>query len=123
MKNSKKYICVEDFLDFLNNQCPDVCETIYDSEHEWGFSRDAIKKALEAAPAAAVVSVEEHADECIAWDNRYEMLKENFVDYVCSGTNNPAPYCINRCDECVDARNFCIGCGEKCKGFNPEIAK
>ena len=125
MKNSKKYICVDDFLQVLETQKPDVDMIIYGFEPKSGYTIKAIKQALEATPDAAVVSVDKHADECIAWDNRYEVLKENFVDYVCSGTNNLAPYCINRCDECVDARGWCIVSGEncKCKGFNPEIAE
>lgn len=49
---------------------------------------------------------------------QYEELREAFVDYVCSGVNNPAPYCTNRCDECVDGRGWCAY--QRCRGFNPD---
>lgn len=48
-----------------------------------------------------------------------EELRENFVDYVCSGISNPAPYCKNRCDECVDSWGWCRQT-DKCRGFNPD---
>jgi hypothetical protein len=47
----------------------------------------------------------------------YNDLRENFVDYVCSGIRNEAPYCLNKCEECVDKRGWCKL--EKCQGFNP----
>ena len=49
---------------------------------------------------------------------QYEELREAFVDYVCSGVINQAPYCKNRCDECVDNRGWCTY--QKCRGFNPD---
>lgn len=49
---------------------------------------------------------------------QYEELREAFVDYVCSGVRNQAPYCKNRCDECVDNRGWCTY--QKCRGFNPD---
>lgn len=48
----------------------------------------------------------------------YEELREDFVDLVCSGTNNPAPYCKNRRDECVDCYGYCTY--NNCNGFNPD---
>ena len=47
----------------------------------------------------------------------YHELRENFVDYVCSGIRNEAPYCLNKCEDCVDQRGWCKF--EKCQGFNP----
>jgi hypothetical protein len=47
----------------------------------------------------------------------YNELRENFVDYVCSGVRNEAPYCLNRCEYCVDSRGWCKV--ERCQGFNP----
>lgn len=47
----------------------------------------------------------------------YHDLRENFVDYVCSGTSNQAPYCLNRCTECVDSHGWCTY--KRCNGFNP----
>ena len=52
---------------------------------------------------------------------QYEELREDFVDLVCSGTNNPAPYCKNRRDECVDWYGYCTY--NKCNGFNPDGRK
>lgn len=59
-------------------------------------------------PTADVVEVEKYND-----------LRESFVDFACSGTNNLAPYCKNRCVECVDERGWCRH-GDSCKGFNPD---
>lgn len=120
-KTTKKLIYVEDFLKALKDEGVDVCEVMGEFEHEWGFSRDIIKKALEMTPAASAIPLEEHIDEVLGWDNRYEVLKENFVDYVCSGTSNVAPYCANKCDECVDGRGWCIDGSKNCRGFNPEM--
>ena len=45
-------------------------------------------------------------------------LKDDFTDYVCSGVDNPAPYCGNMTEECCDVRGWCITA--KCKGFYPK---
>ena len=50
---------------------------------------------------------------------KYNELRENFIGFACSGVNNVAPYCKNRCAECVDARGWCRY-GEGCRGFNPD---
>lgn len=49
---------------------------------------------------------------------QYEDLRDAFVDYVCSGVRNQAPYCKNSCDECVDSRGWCTY--RRCRGFNPD---
>lgn len=49
----------------------------------------------------------------------YNQLRENFVDFFCSGSMNPAPYCLNTCKECTDNRGWCDPSSDKCKGFNP----
>ena len=49
----------------------------------------------------------------------YHELRENFIDYVCSGTGNFAPYCLNRCEWCVDGRGRCRQGSDECRGFNP----
>lgn len=51
---------------------------------------------------------------------KYEELREAFVDYVCSGVPNPAPYCKNRCEGCVDQRGWCKTYDGACRGFNPD---
>lgn len=49
---------------------------------------------------------------------KYHELRENFIDYYCSGIPNVAPYCLNRCEECVDGYGWCNQ-SDKCQGFNP----
>ena len=48
----------------------------------------------------------------------YHELRENFVDFVCSGIPKVSPYCLNRCDGCCDAYGWCRQ-SDLCKGFNP----
>ena len=49
---------------------------------------------------------------------QYIDLREDFVDYVCSGVPFPSPYCKNRCDECVDRHGLCTY--KRCRGFDPD---
>ena len=51
---------------------------------------------------------------------KYDALREAFADYVCSGVSNPAPYCKNRCAECVNEYGWCRDKGENCAGFDPD---
>lgn len=46
-------------------------------------------------------------------------LRENFVEYVCGGNHNPALYCTNKHDGCVDNCGWCKNNGEECWGFDP----
>ena len=69
---------------------------------------------LRNAPTVDAVEVEKY----MALREMYHELRENFIDYVCSGTCNPAPYCLNRCVECVDKRGWCEQGSDKCRGFN-----
>ncbi len=72
------------------------------------YKADDIYKAITETPTADVVEVE-----------KYNELREDFIDFACSGVNNLAPYCKNRCVECVDGRGWCRYT-VKCKGFNPD---
>ena len=63
--------------------------------------------SLRKLPTADVVEV-----------NKYNELREDFIDFVCSGIHNPAPYCKNRCSECVDSSGWCTY--RRCTGFNPD---
>ena len=47
-------------------------------------------------------------------------LIEDFVDYVTDGVPNPAIFCKNRCNKCVDMRGWCTG--KNCNGFYPSVA-
>lgn len=49
-----------------------------------------------------------------------DALIEDFVDYVTGGVPNPAIFCKNRCNKCVDMRSWCTG--KDCKGFYPSVA-
>ena len=81
---------------------------------DWGFPKEA-----EAVRAVAKgIKLEKTVDAVEA--EKYNDLREAFVDYVCSGIPNPAPYCGNRCKECVDGRGWCKEDPASCKGFNPD---
>lgn len=45
-------------------------------------------------------------------------LRDAFIDYVCSGTPNPSPFCLNKCPGCCDSYGWCKY-NDECKGFNP----
>ena len=80
-----------------------------------------IQKAMgddEYWTAEKIEALEELLKENIDFKEQYNELRENFVDLVCSGTNNPAPYCKNRCNECVDWYGYCTY--NRCNGFNPD---
>ena len=47
-------------------------------------------------------------------------LCDDFTDFVTNGVPNPAPYCANRCPECVDGRGWCNGDNLVCRGFSPK---
>ena len=70
---------------------------------------------LELLEGDAVDAVE--VEKYNALLEKYNDLRENFVDYVCSGIRNEAPYCLNKCETCVDKRGWCKL--ERCQGFNP----
>lgn len=62
---------------------------------------------IEDAPTANVVEAEKYND-----------LRESFIDFVCSGVHNPALYCKNAWEGCVDNRGWCAY--RRCNGFNPD---
>lgn len=49
---------------------------------------------------------------------KYIDLADAFVDYVCSGIPNLAPYCKNKTPGCVDGREWCLY-NQSCRGFTP----
>lgn len=69
---------------------------------------------LKNAPTVDAVEVEKYN----ALLEMYHDLRENFIDFVCSGIQNVAPYCLNRCDGCCDAYGWCRH-SDNCQGFNP----
>lgn len=68
-----------------------------------------VRRRIENAPVVDAVPAE-----------KYDALREAFIDYVCSGVSNPAPYCKNRCAECVSEYGWCRDKGENCAGFDPD---
>lgn len=68
---------------------------------------------IEDAPTVDAVEIQKYE----ALVEMYHELRENFIDYVCSGVRNEAPYCLNKCEDCVDSRGWCKL--EICHGFNP----
>ena len=72
--------------------------------------RDSIK-----SPTVDAVPVEQYK----VLLERYHELRENFIDYYCSGIPNVSPYCLNRCEDCVNTFGWCKYNSDKCRGFNP----
>ena len=72
-------------------------------------------KHIDEQPTVDAVEVEKYN----ALVEMYHELRENFIDYVCSGVPNVAPYCLNRCEECVTPHGWCKAMSDKCQGFNP----
>lgn len=66
----------------------------------------ATKKLVRSIPTIDAVPVVQYND-----------LRDDFIDYVCSGVPNPAPYCGNATEKCVDARGWCVN--SECNGFTP----
>lgn len=77
--------------------------------------QEALKQSIENQPTVAAVPLKQYEDLLY----RYNELRDNFIDYYCSGIPNVAPYCLNRCQECVDKHGWCKSDLDKCHGFNP----
>ena len=83
----------------VDNYCKNIClcnRELCDKE----------KCSVFLAPTIDAVPVEQFND-----------IREDFIDYVCSGVRNPAPYCGNATEKCVDARGWCVN--NECNGFTP----
>jgi hypothetical protein len=81
----------------------------------WAEAEEDFMERLLDAPTVDAVEVEEYN----ALLEMYHELRENFIDYYCSGSVNVAPYCLNKCEECVDKCGYCKQYSDYCKGFNP----
>lgn len=80
-----------------------------------GLTPEGVRHMIDTMPKVTAVDAKQYQ----ALLEQYHELRENFVDYVCSGTCNAAPYCINRCKDCVDSRGWCNQGSDECHGFNP----
>lgn len=74
-----------------------------------------IKNMIQKQPTVDAVPVEQYN----ALLSRCEGLREDFVDYVCSGSSNPAVFCKNKFAGCVDRRGWCMQTNY-CRGFSPD---
>lgn len=79
------------------------------------WSETEIVLTIDDAKTVDAVEVEKYK----ALVEMYHDLRENFIDYVCSGAGNVAQYCLNRCEWCVDRRGWCIQGSDECHGFDP----
>ena len=87
------------------------------AEHCSGCSED-IRTGCKTDPVCATLMWFEDAPTIDAVPVvQYNDLRDDFIDYVCSGVPNPAPYCGNATEKCVDARGWCVN--SECKGFTP----
>ena len=80
-----------------------------------GVTPEGLRHMVDTMPEVVAVDVEQYK----ALLEMYHELRENFIDYYCSGTQNVAPYCLNKCEECVDKWGYCKQYSDYCKGFNP----
>lgn len=69
---------------------------------------------------ALVAEVERLERQLTVATQEIEELREDFVDFACSGVNNLAPYCKNQTKGCVDGRGWCNNKSGECKGFTPK---
>lgn len=83
-----------------------------------GVAQTAVKRCIKQLGTVKTVNAVD-AKQYERLIESYNDLRENFVDYACSGSSNLAPYCINKCAECVTDRGWCKESSEKCRGFNP----
>lgn len=72
-------------------------------------TRDTCRKA-----ADAIEQLVKERDAAIA---AAENIHSDFVDFACTGISNLAPYCGNRCAECVDEAGWCKEVTKFCNGF------
>lgn len=53
----------------------------------------------------------------------YNSLRDMFTDFVCSGIHNPAPYCENVSQKCVNCYGWCKQDDDACRGFSPRVER
>ena len=92
-----------------------ICNPLVFDKIEYAHGWNCAIEIIQNAPTVDAVEVEKYK----ALVEMYHDLRENFVDYYCSGEQNVAPYCLNKCKECVDKWGYCKQYSDHCKGFNP----
>jgi hypothetical protein len=109
MANEKRLIDANATLEQVCVNC--CCD--FEECKRIGFCADYMN--IERLPTVDAVEAKKYE----ALVEMYHELRENFIDYVCSGIPNVAPYCLNKCEECVDGYGWCKQNSDKCQGFNP----
>ena len=117
MANEKRLIDANDVIDEINEAISNIAFTSpYQSDISTMVSgMERVLDIVEASPTVDAVEAKKY-EELVGM---YHELRENFVDYVCSGIPNVAPYCLNKCEGCVTVHGWCKFASDKCKGFNP----
>lgn len=83
-----------------------------------------LEAGVNAAPlcqgAAEVIRrlLEENEGQATVINN----LVDDFLSYATDGVVNPAPYCINRREECCVRPGWCAPGSSACRGFYPAAA-
>lgn len=119
MENKKQMIDAKDMEEVFDN-CYDTAfiqERTRENKEYWKGYCSGInwgRNAIADAPKVEAVEVKQYKTLI----EMYNQLRENFVDFVCSGILNVAPYCLNRCEGCCDSYGWCMH-SNKCMGFNP----
>jgi hypothetical protein len=114
MANEKRLIDADAEIEAIKKYACKDCES-YDGIKCRSCWADDLISWIKDAPKVDAVEVEKYK----ALVEMYHDLRENFIDYVCSGTCNVAPYCLNRCEGCVDRVGWCSQGSDECNGFNP----
>ena len=104
MADEKRLIDLDKAFEAINQE-------VWWTESEKAYFRSFLAKQ----PKTVAVNVKQYE----ALREQFHELRENFIDYVCSGTHNLAPYCLNRCEGCVDRVGWCSQGSDECHGFNP----
>jgi hypothetical protein len=118
MANEKRLIDANDLIEAINGlKKTDPYKKQRGLIERWVRNEgyDILLLLVKHFPTKVAVDVEQYE----TLREQYHDLRENFIDYVCSGSCNVAPYCLNRCEGCVDRVGWCSQGSDECHGFNP----
>jgi hypothetical protein len=118
MANEKRLIDANDLIEAINGlKKKDPYKKQRGLIERWVRNEgyDILLLLVKHFPTKVAVDVEQYE----TLREQYHDLRENFIDYVCSGSCNVAPYCLNRCEGCVDRVGWCSQGSDECHGFNP----
>jgi hypothetical protein len=116
MTNEKRLIDANALVETIVNTPSEVAQShTYNVLSSLAERQHEILNIIDEQPTVDAVDVGQYKSLL----ERYHDLRENFIDYYCSGCQNVATYCLNRCEECVDKWGYCKQYSDKCHGFNP----